>query len=50
MRNNHKSGIPYQGIQTTSDGAGGVVWVETHISQGAGAFPHHLFDHHGSRL
>jgi pyruvate-ferredoxin/flavodoxin oxidoreductase len=31
--------FPYPGIPTTSDGAGAVVWVETHISQGAGAFP-----------
>jgi len=30
---------PYPGIPTTTDGAGAVVWVETHISQGAGAFP-----------
>ena len=30
---------PYPGIATTSDGAGMVVWVETHISQGAGAYP-----------
>src|SRR5579885_3861957 len=25
---------PYPGIPTTSDGAGMVVWVETHITQG----------------
>jgi pyruvate-ferredoxin/flavodoxin oxidoreductase len=30
---------PYPGIPTTSDGAGGVVWVETHITQGACAYP-----------
>jgi pyruvate-ferredoxin/flavodoxin oxidoreductase len=30
---------PYPGIPTTTDGAGSVVWVETHISQGAGAYP-----------
>ncbi len=30
---------PYPGIATRSDGAGMVVWVETHISQGAGAYP-----------
>src|SRR5215470_11360082 len=30
---------PYPGIPTTSDGAGMVVWVETHISQGACAYP-----------
>src|SRR5689334_11657614 len=29
----------YPGIPTTSDGAGMVVWVETHISQGACAYP-----------
>jgi len=31
--------VPYPGIPTTSDGAGMVVWVETHISQGACAYP-----------
>jgi pyruvate-ferredoxin/flavodoxin oxidoreductase len=31
--------IPYPGIPTTSDGAGMVVWVETHITQGACAYP-----------
>jgi pyruvate-ferredoxin/flavodoxin oxidoreductase len=29
----------YSGIPTTCDGAEAVVWVETHISQGCGAFP-----------
>jgi pyruvate-ferredoxin/flavodoxin oxidoreductase len=29
----------YPGIPTTCDGAEAVVWVETHISQGCGAFP-----------
>jgi pyruvate-ferredoxin/flavodoxin oxidoreductase len=29
----------YPGIPTTSDGAGTVVWVETHITQGACAYP-----------
>src|SRR5438270_7582390 len=29
----------FQGIPTTSDGAGMVVWVETHITQGACAYP-----------
>ena len=29
----------YSGIPTTCDGAEAVVWVETHISQGSGAFP-----------
>jgi pyruvate-ferredoxin/flavodoxin oxidoreductase len=31
--------FPYPGIPTTSDGAGMVVWVETHITQGACAYP-----------
>jgi pyruvate-ferredoxin/flavodoxin oxidoreductase len=31
--------VPYPGIPTTSDGAGMVVWVETHTSQGACAYP-----------
>ena len=39
MSHNGKLDVPYPGIPTTSDGAGAVVWVETHISQGAGAFP-----------
>ena len=30
---------PYPGIPTTSDGAGMVVWVETHVTQGACAYP-----------
>ncbi len=29
----------FPGIPTTCDGAEAVVWVETHISQGSGAFP-----------
>ena len=29
----------YQGIWTTSDGAGAVVWVETHITEAAVAYP-----------
>jgi pyruvate-ferredoxin/flavodoxin oxidoreductase len=29
----------YSGIPTTCDGAEAVVWVETHISQGSGAYP-----------
>ena len=33
------SQFPYPGIPTSSDGAGAVVWVETHITQGAGAYP-----------
>lgn len=39
MNTNGESEVPYPGIPTTSDGAGAVVWVETHISQGAGAYP-----------
>ena len=51
MRVNGKSHIPffpeaeqpqkprYPGIPTTADGAGAVVWVETHITQGACAYP-----------
>lgn len=31
--------VQYPGIPTTCDGAEAVVWVETHISQGSGAFP-----------
>ncbi len=31
--------IEYPGISTTCDGAEGVVWVETHICQGSGAYP-----------
>ncbi|MBT3350638.1 MAG: pyruvate ferredoxin oxidoreductase, partial [Nitrospinaceae bacterium] len=31
--------FPYPGIPTTSDGAGAVAWVETHITQGACAYP-----------
>ncbi len=31
--------IPFPGIPTSSDGAGAVVWVETHITHGACAYP-----------
>ena len=31
--------VKYPGIPSTTDGAGAVVWVETHITQGAAAFP-----------
>lgn len=31
--------VPYPGIPTTGDGAAGVVWVETHITHGACAYP-----------
>lgn len=36
---NQPENVPFPGIPTTSDGAGGVVWVETHITQGACAYP-----------
>jgi len=36
---NEANRFPYPGIPTTSDGAGGVVWVETHITHGACAYP-----------
>jgi len=39
MNDNGKAAVRYPGIPTTADGAGAVVWVETHISQGAGAYP-----------
>ncbi len=35
----NETGPQYPGIPTTSDGAGTVVWVETHITQGACAYP-----------
>src|SRR5436190_7869283 len=31
--------VPYPGIPTTSDGAGMVIWAETHITQGACDYP-----------
>ncbi len=31
--------VPYPGIPTTTDGAGSVVWVETHITQAACCYP-----------
>lgn len=36
---NEASKFPYPGIPGTSDGAGGVVWVETNITQGTCAYP-----------
>lgn len=43
MSTNDKNGdarnVPYPGVPTTSDGAGMVVWVETHVTQAAGAYP-----------
>ncbi|GMV79403.1 MAG: hypothetical protein AMXMBFR7_05870 [Planctomycetota bacterium] len=35
----NKSEFPYPGIPTTGDGAATVVWVETHVCQGACAYP-----------
>ncbi len=39
MSQNGRSSALYPGIPTTADGSGAVVWVETNISQGAGAYP-----------
>lgn len=39
MSRSNGNKFPYPGIPTTSDGAGAVAWVETHITQGACAFP-----------
>ena len=39
LKQAHEIKFPFPGIPTTSDGAGTVVWVETHISQGACAYP-----------
>lgn len=36
---NEANSFPFPGIPTTSDGAGAVTWVETHITQGACAYP-----------
>ncbi|MBI3417646.1 MAG: 2-oxoacid:acceptor oxidoreductase family protein [Verrucomicrobia bacterium] len=36
---NQANSFPFPGIPTTSDGAGGVVWVETNITHGACAYP-----------
>jgi pyruvate-ferredoxin/flavodoxin oxidoreductase len=38
MKNDANS-FPFPGIPTTSDGAGAVTWVETHITHGACAYP-----------
>ena len=37
--NTKESKPPYPGIPTTADGAAMVVWVDTHITQGACAYP-----------
>jgi pyruvate-ferredoxin/flavodoxin oxidoreductase len=34
-----RSHFPYPGLPTTADGSAAVVWVETHITQGAAAYP-----------
>lgn len=39
MSNSAQKEVKFPGIPTTSDGSGAVVWVETHIAQGAGAYP-----------
>ncbi len=39
LSNGHLGSIPHPGIRTTADGSESVVWVETHISQGACAYP-----------
>ena len=31
--------VPYPGIPSTADGSGAVAWVETHVTQGACAYP-----------
>ena len=36
---NENTKVPFPGIATTSDGSGGVVWVDTHITHGACAYP-----------
>ncbi|MCH7619798.1 MAG: 2-oxoacid:acceptor oxidoreductase family protein [Candidatus Marinimicrobia bacterium] len=33
------NGFPFPGISTTTDGAGAVVWVDSHITQGGCAYP-----------
>lgn len=38
-KNRSEKGFPYPGIPSTSDGTGVAVWVETHITQGACAYP-----------
>lgn len=37
--NGSSTHFPYPGIATTADGSGTVTWVETHITQGACAYP-----------
>ena len=39
MSRTSRAGVKYPGIPTTTDGAGAAVWVETHISEAACAYP-----------
>jgi pyruvate-ferredoxin/flavodoxin oxidoreductase len=39
MEQRSEKDFPYPGIPSTSDGTGVAVWVETHITQGACAYP-----------
>ncbi len=39
MSQNGRTGVLYPGIPATADGSDAVVWVETNIAQGAGAYP-----------
>ena len=34
-----KDKVPFPGIPTTADGSEAVVWVESHITEGACAYP-----------
>ncbi|MBI4970460.1 MAG: 2-oxoacid:acceptor oxidoreductase family protein, partial [Candidatus Omnitrophica bacterium] len=39
LKNGAVQKFPFPGLPTTSDGAGAVAWAETHITQGAAAYP-----------
>ncbi len=39
MNSSEGKRFPFPGERTTADGAGMVVWVESHTSQGACAYP-----------
>ncbi|MFQ5503126.1 MAG: hypothetical protein ACE5EQ_12660 [Phycisphaerae bacterium] len=40
MKGNGKKGkFPYPGIPTTADGSSTVVWVDSHVTTGACAYP-----------
>ena len=39
MKDSSRNEVQFPGIPTTSDGSAAIVWVETHIAQGAGAYP-----------